>query len=113
MKVVKVRASTSAYLNSCNQYAYITGILVYEDLSLFHDANQEMEYLVINNPKEENQNKAQDPKEESKTHGIREGTESTKDATFTSGKLTMGKGTVQPPQHRVSRPSNFSNHLVQ
>ena len=79
-------SSTSAYLNSCGEYAYIVGLLVYEDLSSVSQADQEMNYF-------KEQKAEEDRIREKKTLVSlgREGTESTKDATFTTNKLGVQK----------------------
>lgn len=38
-------SSTSVYLSSAGEYAYIVGLLMYEDLSLYQEAYQNMNYL--------------------------------------------------------------------
>ena len=38
-------SSTSVYLSSAGEYAYIVGLLMYEDLSQYQDAYQNMLYL--------------------------------------------------------------------
>lgn len=79
MKIQKLKASTSAYLNSWGQYAYITGIMIYEDLSLIHQAHGEMEYYKMEKDRQEIEVKLEKDADQE-----RPGTESTKDATFTS-----------------------------
>ncbi|CAI2368516.1 unnamed protein product [Moneuplotes crassus] len=68
---VQMSASTAVYLNSCAQYAYITGALVYEDLALIHQAKGDMEYHKMEKDKEVD--KVNDKEKQ------RVGTESTKD----------------------------------
>jgi hypothetical protein len=78
---------TATYLNSCGEYAYITGLLTYEDLSLVYDAHQDM--MVYKRQKKEAH------EEEAKTKqtlvSLREGTETTKDNTFTSAAMKQDK----------------------
>jgi hypothetical protein len=74
--------STSAYLTSLGEYAYITGLIFYEDLSLVYEGHQDMRYL--------RQKRKERQMEEEKLNKVKGGaevrgdTESTKDNTFTS-----------------------------
>lgn len=80
------------YLTSTGQYAYITGLLIYEDLSLVYDSYYDL--IDYKQEKEEKHEKEKLEQIRNKTTLItdpRIGTESTKDNTFTSTLLGGNK----------------------
>ena len=91
----RLTSFTSTYLNSCGEYAYITGLLIYEDLSLAYEAHQEMDYYK----KEKFENGKQNLGKRTLDSNGREGTSTTKDDTFTS--VNFG----QPKFNRVTLSS--------
>lgn len=73
-------AHTSTYLTASGEYAYISGLLMYEDLSQIYDAHQDMNYL-----KQRKKEKEEEMRNKNTMVSVGRGeTESTKDNTFTT-----------------------------
>lgn len=88
MRSTDVVSHTATYLTASGNYAYITGLLIYEDLSLVYDAHQEMK--DVKQHKSEKEQKELN-KGATATLDPRAGTESTKDNTFTSTYMMQNK----------------------